>query len=234
MKDETGKRYRETSTGSTRPSSNRQTDVEHDVAHIHESRRALVYQPQSRQQSTEDGRKIDHRRQGRDSFPPPKRLRIQKEKGDIERGRANDHGKGHHQMDNRDKRRRPDRSARFVSPEEPQHNYGKRTRSPELLSMARHDNETTGRLSYCNDVFGSSGIRKRSSDVDERQADLQRDNNIERNFPYCDPVWRHEMATFNVDGFLDSMSEYLAAHEQGWSRTVKAPTNLGDDLNEDT
>lgn len=235
MRTVTGKRSRETAPDSTRPDNYRLTDIEHDVNYIHESRRALVCHTQAWQQSSEDDRKIGRRVKGHDSSLTPKRLRRQKEEGEIEEERAGNHSIGYHQKAGRNKRQRLDRSARSDSPEEPRSSYGNHTRSPKLLSVARHDNENNGRLSYWDEEYGSPEIGNRSSEADEPRVNMRRDSNIERAFPYCDPVWEHEMATFNVDNFLDSISEYLAAYEQAESRrSMKALTILGDGPNEAT
>lgn len=214
----TRKRPRETAADYSRSNGHGFPEIEHDVDHIHESRRALVEYARSWPQSPEDSRMIDDRRENRRGYPPPKCLKGQRERVEAEGEHAGGGIYGHHHREDRNKRRRHGQRGRSASPEEVRSGYSDRARSPELLSMIRHDSHTSGRLSYWDDEYSSPNHMKKRHDASEPWSAPRRDNNIE---------WEHEMATFDADKFLESMHEHLVAYELIQSRrSMMAPTGL--------
>lgn len=214
MRAATGNRTREATVHTRHLDGHELANNESDVNYIHESRRALVDIVRSRQQSPQDGRKSGRRGEDRRSSPPYKRLRGKKEGSESEEESAADRENGYRFKERRDKRRCLDRGARFVSPEELQDGDGHRTRSSELLPVARHDRDVNGRLSYWDDEYSSPYHRDEVPIIEKSRSCLSKNSDIEWLFPGCDPLWQHEMTTFDVDKFLEGLDEHLASYEQ--------------------
>lgn len=192
--------------------------VDHDTLggldHIHESRRGLVKNASSRQYLPEDSRRTTHSGEGWTGSPPPKRTRREKPETKNREEMDYDRDNGDYHEERRDKRRL-DRRARFSSPEELRSSDGHRSCSSELISVARQDKGTDGRLSYWDNEYGSPGRGSESRAAGYTWFDgLCQNSDIEWLIPGRDPVWEHEMATFDVDEFLEGLIEHLVAYEQ--------------------
>lgn len=225
MKVVTRKRLEETAAESSNPDNRGLDEAEYNVYHIHKSRRALVEHAKSQPQSRKDDHNTGRYAGNRQSSPPTKRLRRERENTESEGERSDKYGGNDNcQQDKREKRRRLNRSDRFISSDGLRNKDGERTRSSELLSVVRHGNETDGRLSYWDNEYSRSDHRDKCPSVDEPFFDLWENSSIE----CMDPVWEQEMATFDVDEFLEGLNEHLVAYEQARSsRVMKAPMMLG-------